>query len=75
MNFGEALVLLQEGHTLRRAAWKITDPQVRVTLEEQLGVRTQFKKVVACRVAHYTHCKHGWNPHPNEILATDWELV
>ena len=73
MNFQDALALLQAGHTLRRTSWD--DPRAEVTLEEQQGERIKFKKVVACRVAHYTHVKHGWNPHPNEILATDWEIV
>ena len=73
MNLGEALKLLQEGHTLRREGWH--DPHVEVTLEEVQGVRTKFQKVVKCQVAHYTHAKLGWHPHPNEILATDWEVV
>ena len=74
MNFGEALKLLQEGHTLRREGWH--DPHVEVTLEEKNGMgRIDFQKVVKCQVAHYTHAKLGWHPTPNEILATDWKLV
>ena len=58
---------------MRRAGWH--DPHVVVTLEELQGVRTNFQKNYACRVAHYTHAKLGWNPTPGEILATDWEIV
>lgn len=75
MNFQEALTLLQEGSTLTRECWHKHDPNVVVTLEEVQGVRTKFQKVVKCQVAHYTHSKLGWHPHPNDILATDWKEV
>ena len=73
MNFQDALTLMQEGHTLTRKAWD--DPNVFAMLDEVCGARTDFQKQVACRVAHYTHAKLGWNPTRNDMLAEDWELV
>jgi len=67
MTFEEALVLLKQGKTLTRLAWK--DPFQRVTLEDK------FYRVIPCRVAHYTHAKLGWTPLPNDLLATDWEIT
>jgi precorrin-3B methylase len=73
MNFQDALTLMQEGKIVTRKAWG--DPNVFAMLDEVCGARTDFQKQVACRVAHYTHAKLGWHPHPNDILAEDWELV
>lgn len=73
MNFQQALTLMQEGRTLTRGVWHEHDPNVVVTLEEEQGVRINFQKVIKCQVAHYTHAKLGWHPHPNDILATDWK--
>lgn len=72
-NFQEALTLMQEGHTLTRRAWD--DTNVHAMLEEVCGARTKFQKRVACRAAHHTHVKLGWNPTVNDILANDWELI
>ena len=67
MTFEEALALLKQGKTLTRLAWK--DPKQRATLEDK------FYRVIPCQVAHYTHAKLGWTPLPNDLLATDWELI
>jgi len=73
MNFQKALTLMQDGYRMTRKAWD--DPNIIAMIDEVQGVRTDFQKVVACQVAHYTHAKLGWNPTRNDILATDWEYA
>ena len=73
MNFQDALTLMLDGHIVTRTAWD--DPNVFAMIDEVQGVRTDFQKQVACKVAHYTHAKLGWTPHRHDILATDWVLV
>lgn len=68
MNFEQALSLLRKGNRLTRKGWE--DPRYVVTLEND-----RFKRVIKCKVAHYTHAKLRYDPTPNDILANDWELV
>ena len=68
MDFTEALNLMRNGHELTRESWD--DPRQVATLEGN-----KLQKVIACRCAHWTHMKLGWNPTNNDILAEDWKLV
>ena len=67
MNFSIALGHMRSGLKVARKTWK--------NGEYAYIQDGRLKKIVGCKVAHYTHAALGWTPTENDILAEDWRTV
>lgn len=82
MDFGDAIRLLKQGHTVRRTGWNGKD--MHLYLEDSLSFRVSggvfsghARKYEPCIVMFTAQQKHqpGWLASQADILAEDWEAV